>query len=59
VREHETDSSGPGEGLVVGNCKHVNETFIRSAGLRDKLSDYKLLKKDFAPWSYLFIYLFY
>jgi len=38
----------------VGCCQHGNEPSgsIKGRELLDQLSDYKLFKKDSAPWSY-------
>jgi hypothetical protein len=38
---------------VAGSCENGNEPSgsIRGGGLLDYLSDYQLLKKDYAPWS--------
>jgi hypothetical protein len=40
---------------VAGSCKHGNEPFgsINDWEFLDWLSDYQLLKKDSAPWSWL------
>jgi hypothetical protein len=38
---------------VAGCCEHGNEPFgaIRGGKLLDYLSNYKLLRKDSAPWG--------
>jgi hypothetical protein len=40
---------------VAGSCKHSNEPLgsIKGGGFLDFLSDYQLLRKDFALWSLL------
>jgi hypothetical protein len=40
---------------VAGCCEHGNEPSgsIKGGNLLDYLSDYKLLKKYYAPWSWL------
>jgi len=48
------DSSGSGQGPVVGTCKHGNEPLGSIKG-RYWLTDYYLLKKDSAPWSWLLL----
>jgi hypothetical protein len=44
-------------GPVTGSCADGNEPSdsIKGGELFDKLSDYELLKKNFAPWSGLVI----
>jgi hypothetical protein len=51
--ECELDSSGPGQGPVVGSYDHGNESsgFIKSWEFHDQLSDYQLLNEDLALWS--------
>jgi len=40
---------------VVGSCEHSSESWgaIKGEGFLDQLSDYQLVKKDSALWSYL------
>jgi hypothetical protein len=47
------DSSGSGQGRVVGSCEHGNGTsgFIKGGEFFDWLIDYQLLKKDSDPWN--------
>jgi hypothetical protein len=49
------DSSGSGQGPVAGSCEH-NEasSCIKGREFLDWLSDCQLLKKDSAPWSWIF-----
>lgn len=48
------DSSGPGEGPVAGCFEHGSEmsVCIKDKKLFDWLSDFQLLKKNFASWCY-------
>jgi hypothetical protein len=50
VRGSELDSSGSGQEPVVKPSKHGNESsgFIKGEGFFDQLSDYQLLKNDYA-----------
>jgi len=47
------DASGSGEGPVVDSCEHGNESsgFTKGDKFLYQLSDYQLLKKDYAPWT--------
>jgi hypothetical protein len=47
------DSSGSRNWPVVGSCKNGNEASgsIKGGEFLGSLSDYKLLKKGYAPWS--------
>jgi hypothetical protein len=38
---------------VVGSCEHGNEPSgsIKGGEFLDKMSDYKLINRDSAPWS--------
>jgi hypothetical protein len=49
------DSDGLGYGSVAGSCVRDNEVsgFIKSGKFLDQVSDYKLLKTDSFPWSWL------
>jgi len=49
------DCSGSGYGQVVGACECGYEPsgFIKCREVLDWLRNYSLLKKDFAPWSWL------
>jgi len=40
---------------VADSCEYGNESwcFIKVGEFLEQLSDYELLKKDSAPWSYL------
>jgi hypothetical protein len=45
--------SGSGHGSVAGSCDHGNEHsgYIKGGEFFDRLSYYKLLKKDSVLWS--------
>jgi len=50
-RGHGLDSSGPGQGLVLGCCEHSSEPsgFLKGREFCDQLSDCQILNKDSAP----------
>jgi hypothetical protein len=54
------DASGSGWNPVTGCCEHGNEPSVSIKGgeFLDQLSEYFLLKKDSAPWSWVVILLF-
>jgi hypothetical protein len=58
VRSCGLDSSGPGYGAVATDVNTVLKLCsIKGGEFLDQLDDYQHLKKDSAPWRYLFSYL--
>jgi hypothetical protein len=50
------NSSGSGEDPLVGACENGNETLVFIKGRKfNQLSNYQLVKKDYALWSQLII----
>ena len=54
------DRAGSGQGQVAGTCDCGNERSgsIKWGGFLDQLKTGQLLKKDSAPWSELYIYIY-
>jgi hypothetical protein len=52
LRRWELDSTGPGYGLILGSCKHDNESSssIKDSKFLDQLGDFSFLKKVSAAW---------
>jgi hypothetical protein len=52
---HVIDSSGPEYGSAEGSCEHGNEAFgiIKCWEILEYLSNWRLFRKDLAPYSYV------